>query len=243
MKLIRNILIASTFLVVPLTSTGANAPAEAQVLQGNVTKSGTVMRLSRPSKSRLSTAYNKMPPKAPPIRISRKAAFKPNLAFNRPAFDVSTFKNHLAGQTSKSSLRSGTAKTDRFFADNKFDLGSERNIRELRVAWEKWHKQLSKAIYDTWSAVADEPGKTTLKVIVRSNRSISIVMVDSKASNRFNRQLKRAIMSLEGNPGLSFPTKSRRKMVSFEADYIAARNVRPGYSWVKDDFETIREHY
>ncbi|HMP51765.1 MAG TPA: hypothetical protein PKD05_09435, partial [Candidatus Melainabacteria bacterium] len=87
------------------------------------------------------------------------------------------------------------------------------------------------------------PGRSTLKVIVRRDRTIQVVLVNSDASSRFNRQLKDVIMSLQGNPGLSFPTKSQRSQVSFEADYIAARNVRPGYSWVKDDYETVRENY
>ena len=157
--------------------------------------------------------------------------------------DVSTFKNSFSASASRDGLRSGIAKADDFIDKNKFDLGADRNSRELTLAWERWHKQLSKAIYDTWSAMADEPGKSTLKVVVNRDRSIRIVLVNSDASNRFNSQLRRAILSLEGNPGLTFPSKSKRQTVSFEADYIAARNVTPGYSWVKDDYETVRENF
>jgi hypothetical protein len=52
-----------------------------------------------------------------------------------------------------------------------------------------------------------------------------------------------AISSLNGNPGLTFPAKSQRNSVSFEADYVAGANVQPGYSWVKNDYEKVRENY
>lgn len=236
--------IKSTLVAGALFCTGLLiVPAHAQtqkLLEGNITKSGTIHRLARPVKS-ARISRNSMPPKAPPIRISRKPA--KNLVASRGSFDVSTFKNGFKLEADHNSARLGIAKSSDFLSRNKFDLGTERNSRELLVAWEKWHKQLSKAIYDTWSARADEPGRTTLKVIVNKDRSLRVVQVDSNASRRFNRVLRSAIMSLEGNPGLSFPSKSQRQFVSFEADYVAARNVTPGYSWVKGDFEKVQEHY
>lgn len=214
-----------------------------RTLQGNVSKEDTILRLARPTRG-AKISRNAMPPKAPPIRLQRSSGLKQGtLMANKGQLDISTFKNDFKLKANASGTRMGIAKPGDFFSKNKFDLGTERNSRELRVAWERWHKQFSKAIYDTWSAVADEPGKTTLRVMVRKNRTIEISVVNSEASGRFNRQLKAAIKSLEGNPGLTFPTKSRRQFVSFEADYIAARNVRPGYSWVKDDYETVREHF
>lgn len=220
--------------------TFAPPPSPAQVLEGNISKSEAVMRLSRPGTSSLNST-SKMPPVAPPIRLSR--APSRDLTAMNGSFDVSTFKNSFSASASRDGLRSGIAKADDFIDKNKFDLGADRNSRELTLAWERWHKQLSKAIYDTWSAMADEPGKSTLKVVVNRDRSIRIILVNSDASNRFNSQLRRAILSLEGNPGLTFPSKSKRQTVSFEADYIAARNVTPGYSWVKDDYETVRENF
>ncbi|MEZ4533854.1 MAG: hypothetical protein R3D26_02435 [Cyanobacteriota/Melainabacteria group bacterium] len=44
-----------------------------------------------------------------------------------------------------------------------------------------------------------------MKVIVRRDRTIQVVLVNPDASPRFNRQLKDVIMSLQGNPGLSSP--------------------------------------
>ncbi|MBI1271007.1 hypothetical protein GC174_11305 [bacterium] len=226
------LLVASLAALCPL----AARPVSAEVLQGNISKNEAMTRLARPSGltgnlSSLNTD-NKMPPLAPPIQAQSS-----RLTAMGTKFDISTFKDSFGG------LASGTAKSDEYASNNKFDLGADRNSRELTLAWERWHKQLSKAIYDSWSSQADEPGRSTLKVIVRRDRTIQVVLVNSDASARFNRQLKDVIMSLQGNPGLSFPTKSQRSQVSFEADYIAARNVRPGYSWVKDDYETVRENY
>ena len=222
---------------------GANSlmagEASAQkVLQGNISKVDTITRLERPGNS-TRVSNSSMPPLAPPVRLNR--ASQGNLVASNGQFDVSTFKNDFKLNASQGRL--GIAKPDDFFAKNKFDLGADSNSRELRVAWERWHQQFSKAIYDTWSAVADEPGRTTLRVTVRRDRSIQIQLVNSDASGRFNRQLQDSIQSLSGNPGLTFPGKSQRQFVSFEADYIAARNVKPGYSWVKDDFETVRENF
>lgn len=244
-KVIRGILKTSAVAgALSFLSLGFSQPAlHAQVLEGNISKTGTIMRLSRPSGNSKLNTLSKMPPVAPPIRLSRSRTPAGNLTAMKGGFDVSTFKNSFAASARKDGLRSGVAKVDDFVSKNKFDLGADRNSRELTLAWERWHKQFSKAIYDTWSAMADEPGKSTLKVIVNRNKQISIVIVDSDASPRFNRQLRKAILSLNGNPGLSFPTKSKRQSVSFEADYIAARNVVPGYSWVKDDYETIRENF
>lgn len=223
-----------------MASSAALSPIAAQqvsaeVLQGNISRNEAMTRLARPSGlggkiSSLNTT-SKMPPLAPPIQAQSS-----HLTAMGSKFDISTFKDSFSGL-------SGAAKSDDYASKNKFDLGADRNSRELTLAWERWHKQLSKAIYDSWSSQADEPGKSTLKVIVRRDRTIQVILVNSDASPRFNRQLRDVIMSLQGNPGLSFPTKSQRSQVSFEADYIAARNVTPGYSWVKDDYETVRDNY
>jgi hypothetical protein len=57
----------------------------------------------------------------------------------------------------------------------------------------------------------------------------------------FDQGLLDAIYSLNGNPGLSFPSQSQRQFVSVESDYVAGHNIAPGYSWVKNDYERVRE--
>jgi hypothetical protein len=137
-------------------------------------------------------------------------------------------------------FRKGVAQSDNIPG---FDLGVDKGSRELKLAWEQWHKQFSKAIYDNWSKVADEPGRATLRVQINRDRQVTIRVVSSTGSRRFDRVLIDTISALQGNPGLTFPSKSQRNVVAFEADYVVASNVDPGYSWVKDDYETVKSHY
>ena len=212
----------------------AVTPAEAEVLQGNITKSDTLMRLSRPSSGNLG---NQLPPVAPPIRLSRA----PSMNAGQGLVDTSSFNSPFNGRVREDQARQGLVRTADFSAPSKFDLGAEENSRELKLAWEKWHKQMSRVIYERWQRVADEPGKATLRVTVTKDRSIRITVIRSSGSHSFDRKLTTVIQGLEGDPGLTFPGQSQRTLVSFEADYVAASNVTPGYSWVRDDYETIRE--
>lgn len=212
--------------------TAFSAPSQAaDVLQGGVSKTGTMMlRLARPAPSNIPLVEDTaMPAVAPDRRLSRAPSapltgLVDTAKFARP---VENFKQ-------------GYAKSDNIPG---FDLGADRGSRELKLAWEQWHKQFSKAIYDNWSKVADEPGRATLRVQVTRNRDITIAVVSSTGSRRFDRVLINTIQALQGNPGLTFPTKSQRNVVAFEADYVAASNVDPGYSWVKDDYETVKSSY
>lgn len=211
-------------------------PVNAEVLQGNVSKEDTITRLSRPNLN-AGANVDGAPPTAPP-RLQRN----PNLQAASPLVDTSAFKP-LMGQAQQDTTRLGAVKPDDFNLPRGFDLGTERNSRELTLAWEKWHKQLSQVIYERWSSVADEPGRATVRVTVDRNKTIRVAFINSDGSPRFDRKLRAVIEDLQGNPGLTFPTKSQRPMVSFEADYIAAHNVTPGYSWVKNDYEKVHENY
>ena len=91
--------------------------------------------------------------------------------------------------------------------------------------------------------MADTPGRATIRLTVTRNLQVIPVVVSSSGNSRFDRGLLEAINSLNGNPGLNFPRKSQRQQVEFETDYVAATDVKSGYSWVKNDFEKVREHY
>lgn len=214
-------------------------PVAAQILQGNISKSGSVMRLARPVTGAIDSG-EAMPPVAPPISQQRLARAGNALS---GLVKRGGFAPPLKSSLSEDDVRLGIATPGQFETPRGFDLGAEANERELKLAWDLWHKQLSKTIYENWSRVADEPGRATLEVTVSNNRSITIAVLKSSGSNSFDRKLSTIIRSLDGNPGLSFPAKSRRQTVSFEADYVAARDITPGYSWVKNDVETIRERY
>lgn len=127
--------------------------------------------------------------------------------------------------------------------NNRFDIGAERNSRTLTLAWESWHKQLSREIYSRWQEVAFIPGRATMAVIVTRDRHIIAKITQASGNRRYDSVLIDVVNSLEGNPGLNFPAGSQRKEVSFEADYIADTNVRGGYSWNKNDYETVQQNY
>jgi hypothetical protein len=194
-------------------------------------------RLTRPSTNQAPSFDG--PPVAPPRRLRPLS----DLRASTGLVDTASFKPELTGQAREDDTRLGIVQKDDFKLPRGFDLGAERNSRELTLAWERWHKQFSQAIYERWSSVADEPGRATVRVTVDRNRQIQIAFLDSNGSRRFERKLRDVIESLNGNMGLTFPSKSQRAQVSFEADYIAAHNVTPGYSWVKNDYEKVRENY
>lgn len=118
----------------------------------------------------------------------------------------------------------------------------EDKSREMILAWERWHKQLSGAIYDRWSDVARYPGVATVKITVTKNHSIQADILNSTGTPAFNSGLLASIESLNGNSGLTFPSGSRRQVVTYQADYVAGRNVNPGYTWVKNDYERVKEN-
>lgn len=212
--------------------TAFSLPALADVLQGGVSKTGTMMlRLARPATSNIPLMEDTaMPAVAPDRRLTSRATSSAPLS---GLVDTSKFRP-------EANLKPGYAQSDNIPG---FDLGADKGSRELKLAWEQWHKQFSKAIYDNWSKVADEPGRATLRVQVTRNRQVTIAVVSSTGSRRFDRVLIDTIQALQGNPGLTFPSKSQRNVVAFEADYMAASNVDPGYSWVKDDYETVKSSY
>ncbi len=203
--------------------------AHAKILQGNVSKNDSVMRLSRPSDGDL-PGNGEGPPVAPPRQLYGRNAMVDNSGFNNP------FKGQVAAEDK-------IASPSDFSSPTNFDLGAEQNSRELKLAWERWHKQMSGAIYSRWQSVADEPGAATLRITVTRDRVITVTVLRASGSSRFDNKLLHVIDGLQGDPGLTFPSKSERRMVSFEADYVAARNVKPGFSWVKDDYETVRQNY
>jgi len=68
-------------------------------------------------------------------------------------------------------------------------------------------------------------------------------MVRSSGNPEFDRTLLQAIFSLNGNPGLTFPSQSERQQVTLDSEYVAGRNVNPGFSWVKNDYEKVQQSY
>ena len=235
--------------IVALSAFLVSVPVKADVLQGNVEKEDDGTRLARPGSLGGNLQSNMQ--QQPQFRMGRPMP-APDFRSGPPLtglVDTSGFNAALRGTASDNGGRLGLVQPAQFDssanneANKKFDLGAERGDKALVLAWERWHHQLSQAIYQRWSEVASKPGSATLKIIVYKNRQLVPEMVRSSGNAGFDRDLIASVMSLNNNPGLSFPAKSLRDQVTFEADYVASTNVRPGFSWVKDDYEKVHESY
>lgn len=218
-------LVASAFYL----STASGSAAE-PVLKGSVKLNGAGQRLARPQ-SGAATTDDTIP--VAPSRLSGRAnssggLVDPNLFAAVPVRDSAPLQgNTFANQA----------------ANSKFDIGAERGSRTLTLAWEAWHKQLSAEIYARWQELAMIRGQATMKVTVTNDRHIYAEITQPSGKPAFDRILFKVIDSLQGNPGLTFPTGSQRPSVSFEADYIADTNVKGGYSWTHNDYENVKQNY
>lgn len=232
-------ILPALLLVVNLFFTLAVQPAEAQrLLQGRVDKADENTRVQRPG-----NMGDGLPGRTESTRLQRSEPVEAP-SFKGSLVDTSTFRQPLSGRAQEDGVHLGLLKPNDFAnLPNKFDIGAEHGSKEMVLAWEKWHKQLSEAIYTRWSEMADTPGRATIHLTVTRNLQVIPVIVSSSGSGRFDRGLLEAINSLSGNPGLTFPRKSQRDKVEFETDYVAATDVKSGYSWVKNDYEKVRENY
>jgi hypothetical protein len=235
-----------TFYLASVATIVLNGTAFASTLQGSVEETDALTRLIRPASNGLGAGVSSGPGVAP-LRLGRPVA-APDFRAARGLtgiVDTAAFNQPLSGSATDNGGRLGLVQPATFgsIPNNKFDLGSERGDRQLVLAWETWHHQLSAAIYHRWSETADIPGRTALRITVTRDRHLTIEVTRPSDNPAFDRSLREAIVSLDGNPGLTFPTASQRNVVSFEADYVASTNIQPGYSWVKNDYEKVHQSY
>jgi hypothetical protein len=225
-----------------LVSASLCQPAPADVLQGGVQENDEIMRLNRANQQGAGNNST-----GDPLRIQRPMV-APNFRSGgglTGVVDTAAFSTPLQGNAQDNGVHLGLLQPQQFgnIPNSKFDLGAERGDRQLTLAWEAWHHQLSQAIYSRWSEVAAIPGQATMRITVTRDRQIKPMILQGSGRPAFDRALMDAVMSLNGNPGLTFPSKSQRQEVSFEADYIASTHVQPGFSWVKNDYEKVHEGY
>lgn len=214
-------------------------PVSAKTLEGRVEQEDAQTRLQRPA----GNFGGPMQGQAESTRVPRTGPVEAP-SFRGGLVDTNTFRQPLSGVAQQDDPRLGLLKPNDFAnLPNKFDVGAERGSKEIMLAWEKWHKQLSEAIYSRWSETADTPGRATIKITVTKSLQIIPEVITSSGSHRFDRGILEAINSLNGNVGLTFPRMSQRDNVQFETDYVADTNVQSGYSWVKNDYEKVRENY
>jgi hypothetical protein len=232
------VLLAAIALVSSLLPFDVNAVG-AKVLQGNIQQDDYLHRLNRPADGGTAPLQGG----ASSTRIQRPMS-SPGLSGGAGLVDTAAFAPLTGMAGTNGPLRSGLVDSGAFSAPPKnFDLGAERESREMVLAWERWHKQLSAIIYKRWSERADSPGRATVRVTVTRDRRLTATIMNSDGGPSFNAGLMDAMEGLDGNPGLTFPAKSNRPKVSFEADYVAGRNVNPGYSWIKNDYEKVRQEF
>jgi len=223
--------LAFSLAVLPITAqialAQAPAPAPSSPLQGNIEEEDFRIHKARPDGMRIG---REMQPQQPTLGGS--------------AVDSSAFAGPLSGHTDDSQLRGQAVQSADFAKLPKgFDIGADKGSQELVLAWEKWHKQLAAAIYQVWNGRAKSPGRAILKITVYRNRVMVPEILTCTGDSDFRRSIMSVFSDLNGNPGLTFPVKSERQQVSFEAEYIAGSNVDPGYSWLKGDYEKVHKDY
>ncbi len=214
--------------------TAHSALADGEVLKGGVQENDSITRLTRPNTNQGSNQSDS-------LRLGR-----PTAGVTGPLsgmVDASQFSKPLNGKAESAGM--GLVRPDEFknLSAQKFDLGADRGSKELLIGWERWYKQLSAAIYNRWSQVASVSGHAVVRLTVTRDRILNAVMVQSSGNSEFDSGLIQAILSLNGNPGLSFPSGSQRQAVVLESDYIAGSNIDPGYSWIRNDVEKVNESY
>lgn len=126
------------------------------------------------------------------------------------------------------------------FQPESFELGAERESREMVLAWERWHHQFSAVLWQRWYATNYYKGRAQIRVTVTRDLHISVECLKRRGCLEFENTIIRAVNSLDLNPGLTFPAKSERQSVTFVTNILAG-NVPAGYSWTKHDFETVRQ--
>lgn len=201
--------------------------ASAQALQGRIETEDYRLRNARP---------------AEPTRIQRGLQPQQGQVDKSPV-DATAFADPLQGRADQNGLKGAVESADFARLPKGFDIGADKGSRELVLAWEKWHKQLAAAIYQVWNGRADAPGRAVLKITVYRNRIIVPEIITCTPNPQFRRSIMSVFADINGNPGLTFPAKSERDKVSFEAEYIAGSNVDPGYTWLKGDVERLHKDY
>jgi hypothetical protein len=231
-SIIKKLNIRSLLICTLALSSSAEVQAQSEVLQGSVQENDSATRLARPSN---------LTNQSGTMRIGRPTNTGPMTGL----VDTDQSSTPSNGNLRSDDASLGLVQPNKFqdLSANNFDLGADRGSRELVIAWERWYKQLSAAIYERWSLVADVAGHAIIRITVTNNRSLNAILVKSSGNSEFDNGLIKAILSLDGNPGLTFPTNSERKSVSLESDYIAGTDIQPGYNWIRNDVEKVQESY
>ena len=146
------------------------------MLKGSVQKEDALMRIERPSNNEGMGQSNS-------LRLSR-----PSSSPLTGLVDTNRFSSSANSSLHSDTAHLGLVQPNNFqsLSANKFDLGADRGSRELLIAWERWYKQLSGAIYARWSQVADVPGHAVVRITVTKDRTLRASMVRSSRDRDFH---------------------------------------------------------
>jgi hypothetical protein len=131
-------------------------------------------------------------------------------------------------------------------SNRSFDIGADRNNRELVLAWERWHKQFVATIYyrTERSCIPTRAiGEARLAITVTKDHHISAQLISTRGSPVVAQCYTQGVLGLEGNPGLTFPSGSERDSVTFSYQYVQGHLPYSGYDWKHGDVETVRQEY
>jgi hypothetical protein len=121
------------------------------------------------------------------------------------------------------------------------DLEADAHSRFLTLAWERWHKQLARTMYERCHATGT--GGCSFVLTVTRNRDVTIKTLETFGDPIITQTVIAAAMSLDGNPLLSFPEGSQRQVVHESQSFICGHLAEGGYDWNKKDFEKIRQDF
>ncbi len=150
-----------------------------------------------------------------------------------------TFGGSLTSQTAKRAALSANDTANK--PTSQFDLETEANSRVLSLAWDRWHKQLSRSLYERSRPRAS--GVCVFVVTVSREQHVTVQILDSAGSSLVTENVVQTVMSLEGDPGLVFPFGSKRQIMHDSLFYTSGRSVSGGYDWVRDNVENVRQDY
>ena len=115
------------------------------------------------------------------------------------------------------------------------------------LAWELWHKQISREMYNLASRNARRSfagsGGCRYEYEVTREQRMNVEVLESWGDPRCVQAVVEAAQHLDGNPGLTFPAGSKRSKIHESGTMIWAPNITAGYDWRHGDVEHIIEKY
>jgi hypothetical protein len=131
------------------------------------------------------------------------------------------------------------------------------NEDDLVIAWERWHKRVSEALYQNWQRSKPIAGIAHARICVTKDRRITVIVSNVRVApielaevhsdpvyamkllqNEFAQNVRQAVEALNGSAILEFPEGSKRAEAFMSPNFI--HGADSGYEWRKDDYERVK---